>query len=74
MTHNYAYKNSFKPNGQKIPITYANAYEMSDPKFYEVAREEGWLDDWETAAEHVRLADHDLLVGIISSVTEYDSF
>ena len=74
MTHNYAYKNIFGANGQKIPITYTNAYEMSDPRYYEVAREEGWLDDWETAAEYVRLAYHDLMVGIISSVTEYDSF
>ena len=54
-------------------MTYDNAYKLSNPKFFELACEEGWLSDWEAAAEHVRLADYDLMAGIIKSVTEYDS-
>ena len=53
-------------------MTYAYAWKLSNLKFYTLACEENWLDEWEAAAEHVRITDYDLMMGIIQSVSEYD--
>ena len=53
-------------------MTYARAYELSNPKYYELAKAEGWIEEWDQASDHVRIADYDYQIGIIDSVTAYD--
>jgi len=53
-------------------MTYARAFELSNPAYFQLSIDEGWNDEWERAAEHVRIADYDYSAGIIDSVTAYD--
>jgi hypothetical protein len=54
-------------------MTYKEAWELSNPKNYELAVAENWLDEWEKASEHVRIADLDFSAGTITSVNEYNN-
>jgi hypothetical protein len=55
------------------PMTYQDAWNIISHTSYDQAETENWLDEWELANEHVRIADYDYSVGIIPSVNAYDA-
>ncbi len=53
-------------------MTYAEAWKLTQGTTHAQATAEGWSDEWETADEHIRIADYDYSNGLISDVSEYD--
>ena len=53
-------------------MTYAQANAIIAKSSYQQADDEGWLAEWETAAEHVRITDYDVMHGIIQAPTDYN--